>query len=47
MRKQIVNNIELKEKGIFIDQFSITAIDFDQQTKMQFKKQQEIELARK
>ena len=47
MRKQIVNNIELKEKGIFIEQFSITAIDFDQQTKMQFKKQQEIELARK
>ena len=47
MRKQIVNNIELKEKGIFIEQFSITAIDFDQQTIMQFKKQQEIELARK
>ena len=47
MRKQIVNNVELKEKGIFIEQFSITAIDFDQQTKMQFKKQQEIELARK
>lgn len=47
MRKQIVNNVELKEKGIFIEQFSITAIDFDQQTIMQFKKQQEIELARK
>lgn len=47
MRKQIVNNIELKDKGIFIEQFSITAIDFDQQTIMQFKKQQEIELARK
>lgn len=47
MRKQIVNNVELKDKGIFIEQFSITAIDFDQQTIMQFKKQQEIELARK
>lgn len=47
MRKQIVDNKELTERGIFIEQFSITAIDFDQQTIMQFKKQQEIELARK
>ena len=47
MRKQIIDNKELTERGIFIEQFSITAIDFDQQTIMQFKKQQEIELARK
>ena len=47
MRTKLMNNAELKQKGIVIDQFSITGIDFDRLTTGQFQKQQEIELARK
>lgn len=47
IRSKIINNPELKERGIFIEQFSITGIMFDRLTTGQFQKQQEIELARK
>lgn len=47
IRSKIINNAELKERGIFIEQFSITGISFDKLTTGQFQKQQEIELARK
>ena len=47
IRAKILNNAELKEKGISVEQFSITDIDFDALTKQQFKKQQEIELSRR
>ncbi len=47
MRTNILNNSELANKGIFIEQFSVTSINFDQNTITQFSKQQEIELARK
>lgn len=47
IRSKIINNAELKEQGIFIEQFSITGISFDKLTTGQFQKQQEIELARK
>ena len=47
IRKDFVNNKELKDIGIVVEQFSITKINFDQQTKDLFKKQQEADLQKK
>lgn len=47
IRKDFVNNNELKDIGIVVEQFSITKINFDQQTKDLFKKQQEADLQKK
>jgi hypothetical protein len=47
IRKAFVNNKELYEIGIIVEQFSITKINFDQQTEDLFKKQQEADLQKK
>jgi len=47
IRKDFVNNKELAEMGIIVEQFSITKINFDQQTESLFKKQQEADLQKK
>ena len=47
IRKAFVNNKELADMGIIIEQFSITKINFDQQTEDLFKKQQEADLQKK
>ena len=47
IRKAFVNNKELSDMGIMIEQFSITKINFDQQTESLFKKQQEADLQKK
>ena len=47
IRKDFVNNKELAEMGIIIEQFSITKINFDQQTESLFRKQQEADLQKK
>ena len=47
IRKDFVNNKELKDIGIVVEQFSITKINFDQQTKDLFRKQQEADLQKK
>ena len=47
IRKAIIDDKELKEKGICIDQFSITKIDFDEMTLQQFQAQQQADLERR
>ena len=47
IRRDFVNNKELKDIGIIIEQFSITKINFDKQTEDLFKKQQEADLQKK
>lgn len=47
IRKDFVNNKELKEAGIVVEQFSITKINFDERTNALFAKQQEADLQKK
>ena len=47
IRKDFINNKELKDIGIIVEQFSITKINFDKQTEDLFKKQQEADLQKK
>lgn len=47
IRKDFVSNKELAEMGIIVEQFSITKINFDQQTESLFRKQQEADLQKK